>query len=48
MRDVTDTHIHPRIPDRTGIVTVKSHALILLVLTVGGIIPGLPASSGLL
>ncbi|MGB9176842.1 MAG: hypothetical protein WCB46_08935 [Methanoregula sp.] len=48
MRDFTDTQIHPRDPDLTGIVTVKFWALILLVLTVGGSIPGLLASSGLL
>jgi hypothetical protein len=48
MRDFTDTQIHPRDPDLMGIVTVKFWALILLVLTVGGIILGLLALSGLL
>jgi hypothetical protein len=46
MRDYADTRIHPRDPDLTGICTVKFWARILLVLTVGGIVLGLLASSG--
>ena len=46
MRDYADTRIHPRDPDLTGTCTVKFWARILLVLTVGGIVLGLLASSG--
>jgi hypothetical protein len=47
MRDYTDSQIHPRDPDLTGICTVRFCARILLVLTVGGIVPGLLALSGI-
>jgi hypothetical protein len=48
MRDYTDTRIHPRDPDPTGICTVRFWARILLVLTVGGIVLGLLSSFGLI
>jgi hypothetical protein len=48
MRDYTDTQMHPRDPDPTGICTVRFWAWVLLVLTVGGIVLGLLSSFGLL
>jgi hypothetical protein len=47
-RDYIDTRMYPRDPDPTGVVTVKFWALVLLVLTAGGIILGLLSSFGLL
>jgi hypothetical protein len=48
MRDYTDTQMHPRDPDPTGICTVRFWAWVLLVLTVSGIVLGLLSSFGLL
>ena len=46
IRDYPDTRIHPRDPDQAGICTVKFWARVMLVLTPGGIVPGLLALSG--
>jgi len=48
MRDYTDTQMHPRDPDLTGVVTMKFWARVFLVLMAGGLFLGVLRLFGLL
>lgn len=48
VRDYTDTQIHPRDPDLTGVCTSRFWIRVFLVLMVGGIAMSLLLSFGLL
>jgi hypothetical protein len=48
MRDYTDTQMHPRDPDPTGVVTMKFWARVFLVFMAGGLFLGVLRLSGLL